>query len=124
MSCVIEEIPEPAAPEAADRALGDLLINQCDGDTQRFLTTVFGFLGRKTNWLQGNARQKVLDAFRQATGEPPAPGFKAGFLANAGKSSSPAAGAPPADADKVCGAVHGRRMGLDPSPAHCMPSPP
>ncbi len=52
---------------AGDKLLGDMLIKH-EGDAQRFLTTVFSFLKRKSNFFNGeaDAKKRVLDAFKQA----------------------------------------------------------
>lgn len=100
MACTIEDITEAPGQAQADAVLGDLLINQCGGSTQRFLDLTFDFMARKSNWLKGgDAKQKVLAAFAKASGEPaPQPGLKSGFFAGAGKSTTATAAAAAASA--------------------------
>jgi hypothetical protein len=90
MSCVIEEVPFD--PTDYDKALGELLLGH-EGDTGAFLTSVFSFLKRKTNFFkEGEPRRRILDALRATGGEAAAAGgsdgFRAGFLGGGGGSAS------------------------------------
>lgn len=85
--CTIEEVTFD--PADWDKPLGDLLI-QVEGDTQRFLSTVFGFLKRRTNFFKGEDPQKrVLDALHEVRrvdglhkgASPPCRGQRAGASA-------------------------------------------
>lgn len=99
--CTIEDITD--LPDTADfqRALGDMLVKH-DGDTQKFLGTVFTFLGEKTNFFKtGDAKRKVLDAYRAASGD--AGGLKAGFFGGGGASGAAAAAKPAAAAAAAAG---------------------
>jgi hypothetical protein len=93
MACVIEDVTDVFDPKDFDKALGDLLIGY-DGDAQQYIVAMLDFLKRKTNFFkQGDAKRRVLDAYRQVSGEKD--GMKGGFFA-ASKSTAPKAAAPPA----------------------------
>ena len=94
MSCIIEEIiDEPTVDTSLDdKALGDLLIKRCDGDTSRFLDRVFSFLDRKTNFFKDpNHAAKVNQALKSHAPEA-SKALKTGFLP---PSTSTTATAPP-----------------------------
>lgn len=124
-SCVIEDVTDEFDPTSFDKQLGALLI-ECKSDASLYLTTVLDFLKRKSNFFkQGNAKQRVLEAYRQVSGEQPAVstgGMKGGFLAS--KPSKTSAAAAPAKKVRVRpvagGWVHGMAAGsLQPS-AHTL----
>mmetsp|Transcript_10488 Transcript_10488/g.22511 ORF Transcript_10488/g.22511 Transcript_10488/m.22511 type:complete len:90 (+) Transcript_10488:83-352(+) len=50
-SCVIEELPS-FDPKDFDKTFGDILLKH-EGNAQEFLTTVFGFLKRKSDFFKG-----------------------------------------------------------------------
>lgn len=87
MSCVVEELPFD--PTDLDKALGDLLIGH-EGSTQQFLTSVFSFLKRKTNFFkEPEPKRRVLEAFRQVAGEAAAAdGFRGGFFGAAPRAAA------------------------------------
>lgn len=64
--CVIEEIADAPDLKIYDKSLGDLLVKGCDGDTKAFLTAVFDFLARKSNFAKAGSadpKKTVLDAW-------------------------------------------------------------
>lgn len=64
-SCTIEELDD-FDPSAFDKELSDVLLKGCKGDTKQFLTTVLGFLQRKTNFFKGDdPKKRVLEAYRE-----------------------------------------------------------
>lgn len=93
-SCTIEEVPFD--PTDYDKALADLLLGH-EGNTAAFLTSVFSFLKRKTNFFKEGQeeapRKRVLDALRAVGGDAAVAGgdgrrLKAGFLGGASVSSA------------------------------------
>lgn len=68
-SCTIEELPNEVDPTKFDKSLGDILINGYDGDSTRFLSTVLGFLKRKSNFFKEpvEAKKKLLVAFQEVS---------------------------------------------------------
>lgn len=91
--CVIEDVTGKFDPADYHAALGDVLVKGHDGDVQKFLVTVFDFLNHKTNFVkQGDAKRRVLDAYKQVTGEGDG-GFKSGFF-GASKPAAKAAATP------------------------------
>lgn len=87
MACTIEDVTDEFDPTVFDKPLGDLLIEH-KGDSQKFMVSVFDFLKRKSNFFkQGDAKRRVLEAYREVSGE--SDGMKAGFFGS--KSAKPAA---------------------------------
>ena len=66
-SCIIEELTDDHVNEEQfDGDLGRLLSKQ-EGDVSKFLSSVFGFLKRRTNFFkEGEPQKRVLDAYKQA----------------------------------------------------------
>jgi hypothetical protein len=68
-SCVIEDVTGQHSPSDFYNDLGDILIKH-EGNTDKFLSTVFDFLKNKSNFFkQADPRKKVLDALRQVAGD-------------------------------------------------------
>ena len=66
--CVIEEVVDTPDLAAYDKQLGDLLVKGCDGDTKLFLTAVFGFLKRKTNFSAKGSEdpsKRIIESWKQ-----------------------------------------------------------
>lgn len=86
-SCVVEELPFD--PTDFDKALGDLLIGH-EGHTQEFLSSIFSFLKRKTNFFkEPEPKKRVLDALRRVAPEAAgADGFKGGFFGASSKGTA------------------------------------
>lgn len=81
--CTIEDVTDQFDPTEFDKALGDILIKH-EGNTERFIATVFDFLKRKSNFFKkADAKTKVLNAFKEIAGV--SDSLKGGFL---GASSS------------------------------------
>lgn len=60
--CVIEEVFDHSA---FDKALGDIL-SKHEGETSKFLFTVFDYLRRKTNFYkEGDSQKRILEAYKQ-----------------------------------------------------------
>ncbi|GFR52746.1 hypothetical protein Agub_g15357 [Astrephomene gubernaculifera] len=96
--CVIEDVTDVYDPAEGDKLLGDMLIKH-EGDAQKFLTTVLGFLKRKSNFFKGeDPKRRLLEAYKEVTGEATAPaGIKGGFLAGSKPEEATAPAAAPAE---------------------------
>lgn len=93
--CTIEEIEDEFDPTAFDKALGDVLV-KCEGDTKKFLSCIFGFLKRKTNFMKGpDPSKRVLEAFKEIAGDPV---LKSGFLGKPTSKATPVEAVPKAPA--------------------------
>jgi hypothetical protein len=95
MTCVIKEVDENSFDaDVFEKQLGLALIREHEGDAQKLLEAVLDFLKRKSNFFnQGDAKRRLLDAYRTVTGEVehPSAGLKAGFLAStSGAAAKPA----------------------------------
>ncbi|GLI68525.1 hypothetical protein VaNZ11_012915 [Volvox africanus] len=78
--CVIEDISDIWDPEEGDKQLGDMLIKH-QGDSQKFLISVLGFLKRKSNFFKvDEPKRRLLEAYKEVAGETAAAGMKGGFL--------------------------------------------
>lgn len=102
MSCKIEEIVDEPVVDTKldDKALGDLLVKRCDGDTARFLDRVFSFLSRKTNFYYGDESIYMAKVNQAAKCHAPEASTKASKAAPTktaapALSTSPAAPVPP-----------------------------
>lgn len=63
--CVIEDVTDQFDPQGFDRELGTILV-KAEGSSHVFLTTVLGFLKRKSNFFkEPEPKRRLLEALKE-----------------------------------------------------------
>jgi hypothetical protein len=98
MSCVIREVDDEAYdPDVLERQLGLALVREHEGDPQKLLASVLGFLKRRSNFFRhGDPQKRLLEAYRAVAGDAEPAAAAAASAGGAAGAAAPAPGAVPA----------------------------